>query len=103
MSMNWMGVSIASTNRGSKCETRRITLMSHREDIRLGLHLYDLQPLLKVLKHLIYMLVPKRAQGQSVHSCLGQLLGVRIRVKSLLPRAHNRCPVPAQARCAYRY
>jgi len=29
------------------------------------------------------MLVPKRA------SCLGQLLGVRIRVKSLLPRAHN--------------
>jgi len=46
------------------------------------------------------MLVPKRAQGQYAHSCLGQLLGVTIRVKSLLPRAHNRCPVPAQARCA---
>ena len=49
------GVSITSTNRGSKCESINITLRSHREDIRLGLHPYDLQPLLKVLKHFIYV------------------------------------------------
>ena len=44
-------VSIISTNRGSKC----ITFRSMRAVIRLELHPYDLETLLKVLKHFIYI------------------------------------------------